>query len=87
MGGTQGQRHYERVASAPPGDSGARGCSEVHPQARSHEAGQGHRLELRGVSAEELEAFLKANKKQLRTFPMTDIKLDSPFRKLTVATG
>ena len=64
-----------------------RGCSEVHLQARSHEAGQGHRLELRGVSAEELEGFLKASKKQLRTFPTTDLKSDLPFRKITVASG
>lgn len=59
---TRAKALRQRVASAPPGDSEALGCSEVHPQARSHEAGQGHRLELRGVSAEELEGFLKASK-------------------------
>lgn len=64
-----------------------RGCCEVHPQARSHEAGQRHRLQLRGMTAEELEGFLKARKKQLRTFPTIDMKLDLPFRKITVATG
>lgn len=39
------------------------------------------------MTAEELEGFLKARKKQLRTFPTIDMKLDLPFRKITVATG